>query len=64
MVVLKVKPTARRGQEMVIFSESTTHGTLAWRPEHRHRCCVVYRYSPKYLACAPPLSPSSAALCR
>ena len=36
--------------EMVIFSESTTHGTLAWQPTDRKRRCIVYRYSPKYLA--------------
>jgi hypothetical protein len=34
--------------DMVIFSESTTHGTLPWRASHERRA-LLYRYSPKYL---------------
>lgn len=34
--------------DMLIFNESTTHGTLPWRASHERRS-LLYRFSPKYL---------------
>ncbi|HET6381967.1 MAG TPA: phytanoyl-CoA dioxygenase family protein [Armatimonadota bacterium] len=34
--------------DLLVFNESTTHGTLPWRAKHRRRS-LLYRYSPKYL---------------
>ena len=38
--------TGAAGDSAVIFSESTTHGTLPWTANYERRC-VLYRFTPK-----------------
>ena len=44
-----VKQIACRAGDCVIFSEATTHGTLAWTAPYQRRQCI-FRYSPANVA--------------
>jgi ectoine hydroxylase-related dioxygenase (phytanoyl-CoA dioxygenase family) len=44
-----VQPTTKAG-DVVLFSEGTVHGAMAWTPEDRERRACLYRFSPATVA--------------
>ena len=39
------QPVTKAG-DVVLFSEGTVHGAMAWTPKDRQRRCALYRFTP------------------
>jgi len=54
---LMIQPELKAG-DVLIFTESLTHGTKAWTCKTHQRRAVLLKYTPAYMQWAPPMDPS------